>query len=66
MAIEQQARHSPVLRHMIKNGGPLTRKRYVGLSFMGEPPDPWTAEHESMLPPMFQRDPLPKTASGED
>ena len=63
--IEADAQHSPVLRHMIANNVPLTRKHYVGLAFADEP-DEWTHEHEMMLPRIFQRDPLPKTASGDD
>jgi hypothetical protein len=62
--IEQEA--SQVLRHMIAHGIPLTRKRYIGLSYGGNEPMEWTAEHEMMLPTFFQRDPLPKTAAGDE
>jgi hypothetical protein len=43
---------------MLKNGGPITRERYIDLAYAGEPPKPWTVEHELELPEPLQREDL--------
>lgn len=36
--LEQERKSSPVLDYMIKNNIPLTRKNYLNLAYMGNPP----------------------------
>jgi hypothetical protein len=43
----------PVLRGMLRDGIPLTRETYIFANW-DKKPDPWTAEHESQLPDIFQ------------
>jgi hypothetical protein len=33
---------------------PVTRENYLQLAYFGEPPEPWTREHEAELPPHLQ------------
>jgi hypothetical protein len=33
---------------------PITRENYISLNYMGEIPQPWTAEHEHELPRELQ------------
>jgi hypothetical protein len=46
----QEAKYSPTLAYMIKNGLPLTREKWISMNYMGHPPEPWTAEHEAEVP----------------
>lgn len=39
---------------MLKNNIEPTRDKYIFHSYGGNPPDPWTQEHESMLPEPLQ------------
>jgi hypothetical protein len=53
----EAARYSPTLKHMIKNGLPLTREKFISMNYLGHPPEPWTDEHEAELPEPFQLHP---------
>jgi hypothetical protein len=53
--ILQAAQHDGTLRHMIQLGGPLTRDRWIRMSYLGHPPHPWTAEHEEEVPEPFRK-----------
>jgi hypothetical protein len=44
----------PVLHVMLKDGVPITRAHYIHLAYFGDPPKPWTREHEAELPPELQ------------
>lgn len=44
---------------MLNSNVPLTREHYIDLAYAGEPPKPWTYEHEMELPEPFQRGSLP-------
>jgi hypothetical protein len=46
----EAARHDGTLRHMIKNDLPLTREKWMAMNYLGDPPKPWTAEHEAEVP----------------
>jgi len=48
--------HDTVLKDMLDTGIPLTREHYIELAYAGDPPDPWTDEHEEELPEPFRRD----------
>jgi hypothetical protein len=50
----EAARYSGTLRHMIQDGLPLTREKWISMNYMGQPPEPWTAEHEAEVPEPFQ------------
>jgi hypothetical protein len=39
---------------MLKKGIEPTRENYIFMDYGGKPPEPWTAEHESMLPEPLQ------------
>jgi hypothetical protein len=41
----------PVLHIMLQDGVPITRQHYIHLAYFGDPPKPWTREHEAELPP---------------
>jgi len=45
-----EAEYSPTLAYMIKHGIPLTREKWISMNYMGQPPEPWTAEHEGEVP----------------
>jgi hypothetical protein len=49
-----EAKYCPLLAYMIEHGIPLTREKYISMSYLGHPPDPWTAEHEAELPTPFR------------
>ena len=53
----REARHSPTLTYMIKNGLPLTREKWISMNYLGHPPEPWTDEHEAEVPTPFQHNP---------
>jgi hypothetical protein len=40
----------PVLQLMRDRGIPITRENYIEMNWMGDPPEPWTAEDEDQLP----------------
>jgi hypothetical protein len=40
-----------------KNGEPVTREAWIDLNWLGEPPEPWTAEDEAQLPEELQLKP---------
>jgi hypothetical protein len=42
------------LDYMLKKGIEPTRENYIFMDYGGKPPEPWTAEHESMLPEPLQ------------
>ena len=46
----EAAKHSDILRHMIENGLPLTREKWISMAWGGHPPQPWTAENEEEVP----------------
>lgn len=50
----EAAQYSPTLEHMINNGLPLTREKWISMNYLGHPPDPWTDEHEAEVPEPFQ------------
>ena len=54
MSLEQAARYSPTLRYMMKNGAPLNRETWMSMNYLGQPPEPWTAEHEAEVPEPWQ------------
>ena len=43
-----------VIEMMKEHSIPITRENYLHLNYMGEIPDPWTAEHEAELPRRLQ------------
>lgn len=54
-AIKQWSRNDPLVAHMLRHGHPVTRERYIALSFIGlDIPDEWTPEHEATLPDFLQ------------
>ena len=44
-----------VLEGMKRNGVPLTRKNYLDIAYMGNPPAELDAEAEAALPPQFRK-----------
>jgi hypothetical protein len=44
----------PISDWLEKMGEPVTREAWIDVNWMGEPPDPWTAEDEAQLPPELQ------------
>jgi hypothetical protein len=54
-ALLEAAKHSGVLRRMIREGLPLTREQWIRMAYLGHPPQPWTTEHEEEVPEPFQR-----------
>lgn len=49
-ALLHEAKHSPVLAAMIKEGLPLNRQTWIDLNWGSEVPKPWTAEDEAQIP----------------
>lgn len=43
-----------VLKKMERDHIPMTRENYLDIAFMGNPPDPLSAEQEADLPEQFQ------------
>ena len=52
----REAKYSPTLEYMIKNGIPLTREKWISMNYLGHPPEPWTAEHEADVPEPWRRE----------
>ncbi len=48
--------NDPVIELMRLGGVPVTRESYIHVAYMGNPPEPWTAEHEAELPPELRRE----------
>jgi hypothetical protein len=50
---------NPIVVLMRKHRVPLTRKNYIHIAWMGDPPseENWSAEDEDLLPRRFQRRP---------
>jgi hypothetical protein len=53
--ILQAAKNDGILRRMIQSGAPLTRAKWINMNWLGNPPKPWTSEHEAEVPEPFQR-----------
>jgi hypothetical protein len=49
----------PVEQALVRNGLPRTRRNWLRMAYMGDPPKPWTRELENELPPDLQRDVVP-------
>ena len=41
-------------KYMEKIGIPVTRESWIEMNWMPDPPKPWTAEYEAMLPEELQ------------
>ena len=53
--MDEISRHKSLVRFMVREKiEPFTRENYISLMGWDEIPDPWTAEHEGQLPPIFQ------------
>ncbi len=44
-----------VVRTLKRFGRPVTRENYIDVAYAGEPPEPWTGEHEATLPRHLRR-----------
>ena len=52
---QRLSEYDAVLKDMLDTGIPLTREHYIELAYGGDPPYPWTAEHEEELPEPLRR-----------
>jgi hypothetical protein len=55
----------PISDWLEKMGEPVTREAWIDVNWMGEPPDPWTAEDEAQLPEELQRKEVAARDTGE-
>ena len=55
LGMDEISRDREIVKFMVyEHVEPFTRETYIDLMGWDEIPDPWTAEHEGMLPPIFQ------------
>jgi hypothetical protein len=50
----KRRREHPVIEHLKRIGGPITRERVIDFNWPDGKPDPWEADHEADLPEEFQ------------
>lgn len=53
---QRYAKEYPIIGHMLKNGDPLTRERWLTLNYMPDDvPEHIPGEIEDLMPPPFRR-----------